>query len=70
MRGDQLVERIAQHRHCQNCDKAILYKDKFCDENCETEHKTKLKAKKKQLVYFYAMMVAVFILAMALVFLG
>jgi hypothetical protein len=29
-----------------------------------------VKAKKKQLVYFYAMMVAVFILAMALVFLG
>jgi len=64
-----LVERIAQHRHCQNCDKAIPYKDKFCDEKCETEQKTKLQSKKRQLLYFYGMMVAVFILAMALVFL-
>ena len=64
-----MVERIAQHRHCQNCDKAIPYKDKFCDEKCEAEQKTKLQSKKRQLLYFYGMMVAVFILAMALVFL-
>ena len=64
-----MVERIAQHRHCQNCDKAIPYKDKFCGEKCEAEHKAKLQSKKRQLLYFYGMMVAVFILAMALVFL-
>ncbi len=70
MGGELLVERIAQHRHCKNCDKAIPYKDKFCEENCEAEHKAKMKAKKSQLLYFYAMMVGIFILAMALVFLG
>lgn len=65
-----MVERIAQHRHCQNCDKAIPYKDKFCDEKCDAEHKGKMKTKKNQLLYFYAMMVGVFILAMVLIFLG
>jgi len=65
-----LVDRIAQHRHCQNCDKAIPYKDRYCDENCENERKSKMLAKKRQLIYFYGMMVAIFILAMVLVFLG
>ena len=65
-----MVDRIAQHRHCQNCDKAIPYKDRYCDENCENERKSKMLAKKRQLIYFYGMMVAIFILAMVLVFLG
>ncbi len=65
-----MVERVAQHRHCQNCDKAIPYKDRFCDEKCETEHQTKVQAKKRQLIYFYGLMVAIFILAMVLVFMG
>ena len=65
-----MVERIAQHRHCQNCDKAIPYKDKYCDDNCENEFKAKLVTKKRQLIYFYGLMVALFIFAMVLVFLG
>ncbi|MBN1678568.1 MAG: DUF2116 family Zn-ribbon domain-containing protein [Candidatus Thermoplasmatota archaeon] len=68
--GEHLVERVAQHRHCQNCDKAIPYKDKFCDEKCEGEFKSKMLAKKRQLIYFYGLMVIVFIGAMILVFMG
>ncbi len=65
-----MVERIAQHRHCQNCDKAIPYKDRYCDDKCEDEYKTKMQTKKRQLMFFYALMAMVFILAMSLVFLG
>jgi len=60
-----MVERVPQHRHCQNCDRAVPYKDKFCDENCESEYKGKLKMKKRQLVYFYVLMVAVFVISIA-----
>lgn len=64
------MERVGQHRHCENCDKAIPYKDKFCDEKCESEFKGRMQAKKRQLMYFYGLMVAVFIMAMVLVFMG
>jgi predicted nucleic acid-binding Zn ribbon protein len=64
-----LVERVPQHRHCQNCDRAVPYKDKFCGEDCENEYKGKLRMKKRQLVYFYLAMVAVFIVSIALIFL-
>lgn len=65
-----MVDRIPQHRHCENCDKAIQYKDRFCDEKCEQEHKAKMKDKKRQLTFFYIAMVAIFIIAMIMLFLG
>lgn len=64
-----MVERLPQHRHCQNCDRAIPYKEKFCDDNCEKEYKAKLVAKKRQLMFFYMVMVAVFIISFTLIFL-
>ncbi len=64
-----MVDRIPQHRHCVNCDKAIPYKDKFCDEGCEQEYKGHLKAKKRQLTYFYVAMVVVFVISISMVFL-
>lgn len=63
-----MVEKVAQHRHCQNCDKAIPYKDKFCDDKCESEYGVNVKSKKKQLTYFYVVMVVIFVLAMAMLF--
>ncbi len=63
-----MVERVPQHRHCTNCNKAIPYRDKFCDEKCEGEYKGNLKAKKRQLLYFYALMVIVFVISISLVF--
>ncbi len=65
-----MVERVGQHRHCQNCDKAIPYKDKFCDEKCEGEFKDRMRTKKRQLMYWYALMLVIFIGAMLLVFMG
>jgi predicted nucleic acid-binding Zn ribbon protein len=65
-----MVERLAQHRHCRSCDKAIPYKDEFCDSNCEAEWKTKMRKKKNQLTYFYVVMVIIMILAISLTMMG
>lgn len=65
-----MVERLAQHRHCRSCDKAIPYKDEFCGNECESEWKTKMRKKKNQLTYFYAVMVIIMILAISLTMLG
>lgn len=65
-----MVERVAQHRHCKNCEKAIPYKDEYCDKKCEDDHKTRLRVKKKQLMYFYILTVVLFVLAVSLTLLG
>ncbi len=65
-----MVDRIAQHRHCKECDKAIPYGDKFCDEKCESAWKGKMGSKKRQLIYFYLAMVAILVLAIFLGLMG
>ena len=62
-RGENVVERIAQHRHCKECEKAIPYGNKYCDEKCEAAWKEKMQAKRRQLIYFYMAMVAILVLA-------
>jgi predicted nucleic acid-binding Zn ribbon protein len=65
-----MVEKVGQHRHCRNCEKAIPFKDEFCDEKCETDWKTKMSSKKRQLIYFYGLMVFIMVIAIFLMFLG
>jgi len=65
-----LVEKVAQHKHCRHCERAIPPKDEFCGEECETEWKTSMKKKKSQLTYFYAIMVILMILAMFMLMMG
>jgi len=63
-----MVERIPQHKHCRECDKAIPADRAYCDEECETRHTSKIKAKKKQLQIFYVVMIVIFIFAVLLSF--
>jgi predicted nucleic acid-binding Zn ribbon protein len=65
-----MVEKVGQHRHCRNCEKAIPFKDEFCDEECETDWKTKMSSKKRQLIYFYGLMVFIMVIAVFLMLLG
>jgi len=65
-----MVERIPQHRHCRNCEKAIPADREFCNDACETEHKSALKSKKRQLQFFYVIMLLIFVFAMILSFSG
>jgi predicted nucleic acid-binding Zn ribbon protein len=61
-----MVEKVTQHRHCKSCDKAIPYKDEFCDETCEAAWKIKMQTKRRQLLYFYMAMVIIMIIAIVL----
>lgn len=65
-----MVEKVGQHRHCKQCDKAIPYKDEFCDDKCKEEFKGSMGKKKRQLTYFYVLMVIIMIMAIALSFMG
>ncbi|UCE45950.1 MAG: DUF2116 family Zn-ribbon domain-containing protein [Methanobacteriota archaeon] len=68
--GENLVERIGQHRHCRNCERAIPFKQEYCGEDCETEWKGKMNTKKRQLTFFYILMVIIMIFAISLTFMG
>ncbi|HDP97289.1 MAG TPA: DUF2116 family Zn-ribbon domain-containing protein [Euryarchaeota archaeon] len=61
-----MVERIPQHRHCRNCEKAIPADREFCNDACETEHESALKSKKRQLQFFYVIMGLIFVFALIL----
>jgi predicted nucleic acid-binding Zn ribbon protein len=37
--GETVVEKVGQHRHCKQCEKAIPYKQDYCNEECETAWK-------------------------------
>lgn len=65
-----MVERVAQHRHCQNCERAIPYKQDFCGDDCAAKWKGKMSSKKRQLTFFYVLMVIIMIFAIALTFMG
>lgn len=68
--GEDLVEKVGQHKHCKQCEKAIPYKSEFCDETCESAWKSTMGSKKRQLTYFYIIMVIIMVLAISLTFLG
>lgn len=57
-----MVERVAQHRHCRHCDRAIPIEQEYCSEACEREHETLLKSKRRQLLVLYAAAVLLVIL--------
>jgi len=59
-----MVERIPQHRHCMNCNRATPSDKEFCNEACDSEYTTQMKTKKRQLQFFYVIMIAVFIFVM------
>lgn len=64
-----MVERIPQHRHCRECDKAIPSDKQYCDEGCEQKFKATMKSKKKQLQIFYVVMIAIFVFFLAFTYL-
>lgn len=65
-----MVEKVGQHKHCRGCERAIPLKQEFCDDKCESEWKQKMGSKKRQLTFFYIIMVIIMILAISLTFMG
>ena len=58
-----MPERLAQHKHCLTCGKAVSPKVEYCSEECETERMNTLKKKRKQLLILYIGSVVILILA-------
>ncbi len=63
-----MVEKVGQHRHCKYCEKAIPYKQDYCNEECENAWKGNMNSKKRQLTFFYILMVIIMIFAITLTF--
>jgi predicted nucleic acid-binding Zn ribbon protein len=49
-----MAEKLLQHRHCKNCHKAILPDLKFCDGDCESQHREMMRKKRNQLLLLMA----------------
>jgi len=64
------VERVLGHKHCPECGAAIGMKEEYSSKDCEKAHKERLSVKKRQLQYVYFGGVALFALAMLLMFGG
>lgn len=64
-----MVERIVQHRHCKECGKVVVREEEFCDDDCETTYKTRLRRKARQLLWIYVGSIVAIVLLTALAFL-
>jgi len=60
-----MVEKVAQHTHCQICGKAIPITETLCSEECKQRYQTMVK-KRKMLVYIMYSLIA-FILVLFLI---
>jgi predicted nucleic acid-binding Zn ribbon protein len=60
-----MVEKVAQHKHCYICGKAIPLLETLCSEECKQKYQTMIKKRK---IFVYVMYIVVFfILALFLV---
>jgi predicted nucleic acid-binding Zn ribbon protein len=49
-----MSEKLLQHKHCRNCERAISLKDDYCGQKCKDEHHNMLKKKRNQLYILMA----------------
>jgi len=59
-----MVEKVAQHRHCRACRKAVPPDEEFCDDACEKQYKADLKKKRNN--YIILLLLAMLAMFMAL----
>jgi predicted nucleic acid-binding Zn ribbon protein len=64
---DVKAGKLLQHRHCQVCSKAIPLSEEVCSEECRAEFDALVKKRRNFLYIFYAM-IAVFIIFLLLGF--
>lgn len=60
------VERIPQHRHCENCGKAFVGPDRFCGPECRETASDEVKGKMRKLGLIWVALVAVVVVCVAL----
>ena len=57
------VERIPQHRHCMNCNRAFVGDGRYCTSECEESRVTELRGKKNRLLIVWGVAVAIMVVA-------
>jgi predicted nucleic acid-binding Zn ribbon protein len=55
------ITKIAQHRHCQICSKAIPLDIELCSEACEEQFSALLRKRKGMLYFMYGMIAVLFV---------
>ena len=61
--------KIAQHKHCTGCGKAVPPDTKHCSDACKAEYESAIKSR-KMLVYVIYAMVAIMMGALVFQFMG
>ena len=62
-----MVEKIPQHRHCSQCNKAFIGEGRFCSEECTKTASARMSKRKKQLLLLYVISFVVLIIALVVV---
>lgn len=63
-----MAERVSAHKHCRECGTSIGMKEDYCSKACQETREERLGVKKRQLLFLYFGGVALFGLAMLLLF--
>lgn len=59
------VDRIPQHRHCLNCNRAFTGEGRYCSPQCENSRVDELKKKRRGLLIVWGIAVAIMVVAIA-----
>lgn len=62
----ETVERIPQHRHCENCGKAFVGEGRFCSPACKETATDEVKGKMRKLGLIWVACVVVVVVCVVL----
>jgi len=57
-----MVEKIAQHTHCQMCGKAVTVNETLCSEECKQKYQNILKKRRRYVYIMYGAIAVMIIL--------
>ena len=57
-----MVEKVAQHSHCQICGKAIPLTETLCSDECKTKYAGMVKKRKMLMYIMYALIGVILIM--------
>lgn len=63
--ADNIVERIPQHHHCENCGKAFVGEGRFCSDTCKETAGDDVKRQLRKLGLIWVALVAVVVVCVA-----
>ncbi len=64
--AETTIERIPQHRHCENCGKAFVGEGKFCSDRCKETAGDEVKSKLRKLMLIWVGLVAVVVICVVM----